>query len=351
MSSDFEVGADGFGESKNSFDIKKVLGEGSFGKVYEAVHKPTGKSYAMKAVSKRRIKENELVAYIRAERDIMTNIDHPFLMSLRCAYQTRTHLFMIMDHMEGGELFGLLEQQGTFTEEETRFYVAELILALQHLHGLQVVHRDIKPENVLLGADGYICLMDFGFAKKLCSSDAERVDGEADNGGESKPDETTKTICGTDYYMAPEMVDPEQSYGIEVDWWSLGVIFFEMLTGRVPFTGKNFKQVCAAASSYPTLTHCTYTSPHTPYCTRTHTPYTLSADQTQDLQGQVHPALVPRAFHPLVRPRLPHQAPREAVGVCPVRTDASLLRGAGLGAAAAEGAAAAYTDHEHQVER
>jgi serine/threonine protein kinase len=163
------------------------------------------------------------------ERDILCDVDHPFIVKLHFAFHTPAKLYLIVDFVRGGELYFHLRKKGTFSLEEARFFLAELALALGHLHGLGIVYRDLKPENVLVGADGHIKLTDFGLAKKGVS-------------GENKP----MTFCGTPLYLAPEAIKnmkTKSGYSFEVDWWTLGALLIEMLTGQPPFTAQNMQQV------------------------------------------------------------------------------------------------------------
>ena len=160
----------------------------------------------------------------------MTKIDFPFIVGLKFSFQSDDKLFLVMNYLSGGELFFHLNKQGLILEDTARFYVAEMVLALEHLHSKGIIHRDLKPENVLLGADGHLCLTDFGLAKELTSTAEEDEDGKA------------RTICGTNEYMAPEMIT-KKGYGKAVDWWSLGTLMYEMMAGVPPFRAKTVKDL------------------------------------------------------------------------------------------------------------
>ncbi|KAG7402360.1 hypothetical protein PHYBOEH_000068 [Phytophthora boehmeriae] len=202
------------------FQLLSVIGQGAFGKVLLVRHSTTGKVHAMKIISKQFIIDKESVHYMQTERDVMTKIRHPFVIGLNYAFQTESKVYLVMDYQSGGELFSYLKEEGTFTEDATRFYLAEMILALEHLHGHDIIHRDLKPENILISAEGHIKLTDFGLAK-------EYVEGQE-----------MLTMCGTKEYMAPEML-LGKGYDSAVDWWSLGALAYEMLTGHPPFRAKN----------------------------------------------------------------------------------------------------------------
>ncbi|POM78147.1 AGC protein Kinase [Phytophthora palmivora] len=207
------------------FDLLCVIGQGAFGKVIQVRHQPTDEILAMKIVSNKYIVQHNSVSYLQAERDIMTKINHPFLISLRYAFQTKSNVYLVMPFVAGGELFHHLHKEGLLLESSAKFYAAEMVLALEHLHSKGIIHRDLKPENVLLGADGHIRLTDFGLAKEM-----------ADEG------DSTSTMCGTNEYMPPEMIR-RKAYNQAVDWWALGALIYEMVTGYPPFRHKNRKKL------------------------------------------------------------------------------------------------------------
>ena len=222
------------------FDLLKVIGRGAYGKVLLVRHKGTRKVYAMKVFDKDYLVQKGQVSYTHVERNIMAAVRHPFLVQLRFALQTSDTLFLVMDFLAGGDLVTHLQRQGILTEDAARVYAAEMVLALEHLHSLGIVHRDLKPENVLMGADGHVRLTDYGLAKVLGTGEDGR----------------TRTLCGTTEYMAPEMVaKPEGGYTSAVDWWSLGALLYEMLTGRPPFEGKDvkklYKKILTAPLNFP----------------------------------------------------------------------------------------------------
>ncbi|CAO2623243.1 Ribosomal protein S6 kinase alpha-6 [Lemmus lemmus] len=205
------------------FDLLKVLGQGSFGKVF-LVRKKTGPDagqlYAMKVLRKACLKVRDRVR-TKMERDILVEVNHPFIVKLHYAFQTEGKLYLILDFLRGGDVFTRLSKEVLFTEEDVKFYLAELALALDHLHQLGIVYRDLKPENILLDEIGHIKLTDFGLSK-------ESVDQE----------KKAYSFCGTVEYMAPEVVN-RRGHSQSADWWSYGVLMFEMLTGTLPFQGKD----------------------------------------------------------------------------------------------------------------
>ncbi|XP_071766317.1 ribosomal protein S6 kinase alpha-1 isoform X3 [Centroberyx gerrardi] len=210
----------------SQFELLKVLGQGSFGKVF-LVRKVTppdaNQLYAMKVLKKATLKVRDRVR-TKMERDILADVNHPFVVKLHYAFQTEGKLYLILDFLRGGDLFTRLSKEVMFTEEDVKFYLAELALGLDHLHGLGIIYRDLKPENILLDEEGHIKLTDFGLCK-------EAIDHE----------KKAYSFCGTVEYMAPEVVN-RQGHIHSADWWSFGVLMFEMLTGALPFQGKDRKE-------------------------------------------------------------------------------------------------------------
>ncbi|XP_043484530.1 ribosomal protein S6 kinase beta-1-like [Leptopilina heterotoma] len=210
------------------FDICKVIGKGGYGKVFQVrkkTGKDSGKLFAMKVLRKASIIRNQKdTAHTKAERNILEAVKHPFIVDLMYAFQTGGKLYLILEYMCGGELFRHLNKEGIFLEDTAIFYLCEIILALQHLHRQGIIYRDLKPENILLDAEGHIKLTDFGLCKEHIEDDT-----------------VTHTFCGTIEYMAPEIL-MRSGHGKAVDWWSLGTLLYDMLTGAPPFTGENRKK-------------------------------------------------------------------------------------------------------------
>eukprot|EP01038_Epipyxis_sp_PR26KG_P004424 gene4424-6257_t len=215
------------------FDLLKLIGEGAFGKVILVKNRLDHNLYAMKVISKKLLKKKNHMQYMKSERDILTQIDHPFIVSLYFAFQSETKLFLVMDFLAGGELFFHLKKRGLILEKEVRFYLAEMILAIEFLHNHNIIHRDLKPENVLLHGDGHIAITDFGLAKEIGNNSPNK---------EGDDSYSIRTLCGTSEYMAPEMLT-RNGYGKAVDWWSLGALCFEMVVGKPPFQAKTQKEL------------------------------------------------------------------------------------------------------------
>ncbi|XP_062242870.1 ribosomal protein S6 kinase alpha-2 [Platichthys flesus] len=213
----------------SQFQLLKVLGQGSYGKVF-LVRKirgvDRGQLYAMKVLKKATLKVRDRVRS-KMERDILAEVNHPFIVKLHYAFQTEGKLYLILDFLRGGDLFTRLSKEVMFTEEDVKFYLAELALALDHLHSLGIIYRDLKPENILLDEEGNIKITDFGLSKEAIDHDKRAY-----------------SFCGTIEYMAPEVVN-RRGHTQSADWWSFGVLMFEMLTGSLPFQGKDRKETMA----------------------------------------------------------------------------------------------------------
>ncbi|KAL8716348.1 MAG: hypothetical protein Q9220_000253 [cf. Caloplaca sp. 1 TL-2023] len=211
------------------FHLLTHLFSGTFGQVYLVRKRDTQRLYAMKVLSKKVIVQKKEVAHTLGERNILVRTamaESPFIVGLKFSFQTTTDLYLVTSYMSGGELFWHLQKAGRFNESRAKFYIAELILALQHLHKYDIVYRDLKPENILLDANGHIALCDFGLSKANLTKD-----------------DTTNTFCGTTEYLAPEVLLDEQGYTTMVDFWSLGVLVFEMCCGWSPFYADDTQQM------------------------------------------------------------------------------------------------------------
>ncbi|TDH73374.1 uncharacterized protein CCR75_007278 [Bremia lactucae] len=200
------------------FDVLRMIGKGSFGKVLLVRKKHSSQLFAVKILSKPAIVKKQQVEHTRTERRVLASISHPFVVCLHYAFQTTNRLYFVLDYCPGGDLFFHLSRCGCFPEAMAKFYAAEIVLALIHLHEQGIVYRDLKPENIMLDVDGHVKLADFGLAKEGITSEL--------NG--------TYTMCGTPEYLPPEILN-RVGHGTAVDWWNLGMVLFEMLTGRPPW--------------------------------------------------------------------------------------------------------------------
>jgi serine/threonine protein kinase len=174
------------------------------------------------------------VEHIKAEKAILSMITHPFSVNLYATFQHEEYLYMVMEYVIGGELFSQLRKVGRFNNETSRFYAAEIVLALQYLHQKNIVYRDMKPENLLIDRNGHIKITDFGFAKYV--------------------EDRTWTLCGTPEYLAPEIIQ-SKGHGRAVDWWALGILIYEMLAGYPPFYDENpfgiYQKILAGRVEFP----------------------------------------------------------------------------------------------------
>jgi len=208
------------------FDLLNLVGKGSFGKVMQVRKKDTGKIYAMKVLDKKHILDHNEVEHTLSEKNILMRLHHPFLVNMNFSFQTDDKLYFILDYVNGGELFFHLQRDKKFSEERVKFYSAEILLALEHLHTNGIIYRDLKPENILITSEGHIVLTDFGLAKE----------------GIRKEEDKTATFCGTPEYLAPEVLRGK-GYGKAVDWWSFGSLIYEMLTGLPPFYSQDVQEM------------------------------------------------------------------------------------------------------------
>ncbi|KAJ3409557.1 hypothetical protein CcCBS67573_g00564 [Chytriomyces confervae] len=222
------------GYKLSDFQFIRTLGTGTFGRVYLVRYKNSDQYYAMKMLKKSEVVRLKQVEHINSEKQILAEINFPFIVNLLCTFQDDRNVYMLLEYVVGGELFSHLRRAGRFSNDMTRFYAAEIVLSIEYLHELDIIYRDLKPENLLLDHHGHIKIADFGFAKKV--------------------DDRTWTLCGTPEYLAPEIIQ-SKGHGKPVDWWALGILIFEMLAGYPPFFDDNpfgiYEKILAGKLVFP----------------------------------------------------------------------------------------------------
>ncbi|MGH0169428.1 UNVERIFIED_CONTAM: hypothetical protein FKN15_059102 [Acipenser sinensis] len=220
--------------SEGDFQTIKLISNGAYGAVYLVRHNDTRQRFAMKKINKQNLILRNQVQQAFVERDILTFAENPFVVSMFCSFETRRHLCMVMEYVEGGDCATLLKSIGALPVEMSSLYFAETVLALEYLHNYGIVHRDLKPDNLLITSMGHIKLTDFGLSKMgLMSLTTNLYEGHIEKDAREFLD---KQVCGTPEYIAPEVI-LRQGYGKPVDWWAMGIILYEFLVGCVPFFG------------------------------------------------------------------------------------------------------------------
>ena len=209
--------------SRNSFHFLHIIGKGGFGRVWKVQSKKTKVYYALKEMSKVKILDKKSEKSINSERLFLSKLHHPFIINMHFAFQDNENLYLVIDLLNGGDLRYQIARNRRFTEEQTKFFISNLLLSLKYIHSNRVIHRDVKPENLVLDSNGYLCLTDFGIAKENCK----------DNSSETS---------GTPGYMAPEVMR-RRNHSYPVDFFAIGVIGYEFMTGRRPYVGANRKEI------------------------------------------------------------------------------------------------------------
>ncbi|MBA0802658.1 hypothetical protein Gohar_012936 [Gossypium harknessii] len=257
------------------FELLTMIGKGAFGEVRVCREKTTGQVYAMKKLKKSEMLRRGQVEHVKAERNLLAEVDSNCIVKLYCSFQDEDFLYLIMEYLPGGDMMTLLMRKDILTEDEARFYVAETVLAIESIHKHNYIHRDIKPDNLLLDRHGHLRLSDFGLCKPLdCSTIQENdfiVGGNSNESGESdeRPAALKRTqqeqlehwqknrrtlaysTVGTPDYIAPEVL-LKKGYAMECDWWSLGAIMFEMLIGYPPFYSDDPMSTCRKIVNWKT---------------------------------------------------------------------------------------------------
>lgn len=220
--------------STDDFEIGVTLGTGSFGRVRFVTHKTTGSHWAMKILKKAEVIRLQQVEHIMSEKTILAQSLHPFIVHLSCCFQDKRHLYMVLEYVIGGEFFTHLRNAGRLDTPSARFYAAQVTVIFEYLHSSDVIYRDLKPENLLLDKQGYIKITDFGFAKRVVFK--------------------TYTLCGTPEYIAPEVL-LNKGHGKGVDWWTLGILLYEMVVGQPPFVDDDpmgiYQQILNGKLNFP----------------------------------------------------------------------------------------------------
>ena len=224
---DFDFQNSIFKLSYYDFEPLKLIGRGSFGQVLLVRLKANKKLYAMKILDKKTLKQRKQQIHTKTERDLMVKINCPFIVNIKSAFQDEVNLYIVSEFLQGGDLFFHLHEKRNvvFPEEKAKFYVIELVVALDFLHKNNMVYRDLKPENILLDSQGHVKLTDFGLSKIF----------ENEN-------DKAYTVCGTPQYLAPEIL-LRKGYDKAVDWWSLGCVMYEMIYGKLPFKFKKGEKI------------------------------------------------------------------------------------------------------------
>ena len=240
------------------FETVAIIGRGAFGEVRVVRKRDTKEIFAMKIMKKSEMIKKGQEQHIKAERDLLSLVDNPYVVNLLFSFQDPKNLYLVMEYLQGGDLMNILMKYDVLTEEQTRFYVAETALAIRSVHELNYVHRDLKPDNVLLDRTGHVKLSDFGLCKTFIEAEPlpylQQYQEEAKRGVQGAPVDAQRakynrnrklmySTVGTPDYIAPE-VFAQTGYGIECDWWSLGVIMFECLVGYPPFYADDPMSTC-----------------------------------------------------------------------------------------------------------
>ena len=219
--------------NRNNFKFLYVIGKGGFGRVWKIECKKTKQIYALKEMSKLKIIDKKSEKSINSEREFLSKLNHPFIVNMHYAFQDKENLYLVMDMLSGGDLRYHVSRYRRFSEEQTRFFIANMVYGLQYIHEHNVIHRDLKPENLVLDEKGYVRITDFGIAK------------------ENMPDNSSET-SGTPGYMAPEVMKAK-NHSFPVDYFAIGVIGYEFMLGKRPYYGKNRKEIKEQMLSTPAV--------------------------------------------------------------------------------------------------
>lgn len=243
--------------SINDFIIKKKIGCGCSGEVLLAENKQTSQNYALKSIPKNNFVKSSRIMRAMAERNILMNASHPFITKLISTFQTKDHLFLVLEFVPGGNLAYHLNRHVMFDEEIIRLYLAEIATALSYLHNMGIVFRDLKPENILIGEDGHLKLTDFGHAKYLMNRNYYKSLSKMSKMGQGNINSMrfdsmrrSGSLCGTYEFLAPEMID-QKGYNFAVDWWAFGILAYRLICGTLPFKNMNLERLFTMISESP----------------------------------------------------------------------------------------------------
>ena len=228
----------------HDYESLNIIGRGAFGEVHVCRNKKTNEIVAIKKIKKSVLFQKNQIKHTRDEQDFLSKIKSNWIVELKCSFQEGDYLYLIMEYLPGGDLMNLLIIKDILKEEEAKFYLCEMVLAIEAIHNLDCIHRDIKPDNILIDKYGHIKLSDFGLAKI-----ADNIFKEDIYNYKGNKHSRNYSCVGTAYYVAPEVLN-KNGYGKEIDWWSLGVIFYEMLIGYAPFCSKHTNEVCYKVLHY-----------------------------------------------------------------------------------------------------
>jgi len=222
--------------SVDAFTLGKTLGTGAFGRVRFVTHKATNNFYALKTLKKSSIIKMKQVDHIISEKSILQMLNHPFIVNMWGSFHDARYIYMVLEYIVGGEFFTHLRKAGRFDNSQSCFYGAQIAAIFEYCHSKNIVYRDLKPENILINADGYVKLTDFGFAKVI--------------------EHRTYTLCGTPEYIAPEVL-LNKGHGKPVDWWTLGILIYEMIVGYPPFVDEDpmgiYQKILSGKIVFPKL--------------------------------------------------------------------------------------------------
>ena len=233
-------------QSIYNYESLSIIGRGAFGEVHVCRERKTGKIVAIKKIKKEVIELKNQIIHTRNEQLIMSKLKSKWIVELKESFQEEDYLYLVIEFVAGGDFMNLLIKKVILTENEAKFYMAEIILTIESIHNSYCIHRDIKPNNILIDKNGHIKLSDFGLCKvsdKLYDNNNYNILLQNKFNNEKMSHKKNYSCVGTAFYVAPEVLN-KKGYGKEIDWWSVGTIFFEMLCGYAPFYSKDTREVC-----------------------------------------------------------------------------------------------------------